>query len=366
MKICLAFLCLLFAGAVLASPPSLTADFEFGDPKVQSIHALTFGPESILFLGDARSAAVVAVDLAKAAPKADKTEYNIANIDQQVADLLGTTKDAVSITDMAVDPATQQIYLAVQSGNGTPVLLRVAGEKLEHVPLDAVSFSRAELQDPVAADAKDQRGRDLRQWAISDLRYADGKVMVTGLSNKEFGSTFRLMEFPFKKGESAASLEIYHAAHGKYETHAPIKTFLPVQLNGKLQMVAGYTCTPLVVFPLDELQTGKHTKGRTVAELGSWNTPVDLIEIAKGNDRYLLLANTNRALMKIKVADIEAFKGSLTDPVSEMSATAGVHFVNLPFVNVLQLDKLNDTTFVMLQREANGNLVLKSGNEQWL
>jgi hypothetical protein len=366
MKNTLFLLFLFFSGFALAIPPTLTADFEFGNPQIQSIHALTFGPEHILFVGDAQSAAVVAVDLSKSAQKAEQTDYNLSNVDQQVADLLGTTKDAISITDMAVDPASNQIYLSAHAGDGTPVLLHVAGEKLEHVPLDAVSFSRAALENPVDTDAKDGRGRDLRRWAISDLRFADGKVMVTGLSNKEFGSTFRLIEFPFRQQQSYASLEIYHVSHGQYETDSPVKTFIPLQLNGKMQMVAGYTCTPLVVFPLDQLHTGKHTKGRTVAELGNWNTPLDLIEMENDGARFLLLANSNRALMKFKIADIEAFEGSLTNPLAERSGTDGVGFIALPFVNVLQLDKLNDETFVMLQREANGNLVLKTGNSRWL
>lgn len=366
MKNLLLLACLLFSGWVGATPPSLTANFTFGDPQIQSMHALAFGPEHILFIGDAESAAVVAVDLSASAKSSTATDVQLDAVDEKVAALLGTTVDAISITDMAVDPATQQIYLSVHAGGGTPVLLRVIEDGLEYVAMDAVSYSRSTLDNAIAADAEDRRGRSLRRWAISDLRYADGKVYLTGLSNKEFGSTFRMIDFPFADDQAAASLEIYHAAHGQYETDSPVKTFIPLQLDGRPHMVAGYTCTPLVVFPLDELQSGTHTKGRTVAELGNWNTPLDLIEMEKDGDRYLLLANSSRALMKFKISDIEQFDGSLTEPVAERSGTAGIDFIALPFVNVLQLDKLDDQTFVMLQREANGDLVLKTGNNRWL
>ncbi|NRA91755.1 MAG: hypothetical protein HRU26_03565, partial [Psychroserpens sp.] len=161
-------------------------------------------------------------------------------------------------------------------------------------------------------------------------------------------------------------LEIYHAAHGKYETHAPIKTFMTTEINNKTHILASYTCTPLVVFPMDDLKPGAHTKGRTVAELGNWNTPLDIIEMSKDGSRYILMANSNRALMKLKVSDIEAFGSSLDTRVKERAGTAGVDFINLPFVNVQQLDKLNDNTFVLIQREANGNLALKTSTSRWL
>ena len=246
------------------------------------------------------------------------------------------------------------------------LLFLVNNNTLEPVNIDKVSYSKTVLNNAVAADATDRRGRSLRQWAISDLRYAEGKVMVSGLSNAEFSSTFRAISFPFNESELQSSLEIYHAAHGQYETYAPIKTFTPITINGKSQILASYTCTPLVVFPMSDLQDGAHAKGRTVAELGNWNTPLDMIEMEKEGQRYILMANSNRALMKIKVSNIESFGDSLTERVQERAGTAGVDFINLPFVNVQQLDKLNETTFVMIQRDANGVLGLKTSNNRWL
>ena len=119
-------------------------------------------------------------------------------------------------------------------------------------------------------DAKDDRGRSLRTLTITDLGFYKDKVMVTGLSNQEFSSSFRSIPFPFKDSQDQASLEIYHAAHGKYETNSPIKTFTPAVVGDKEYLIASYTCTPLVLFPMAELKAGKHVKGRTVAELGSW------------------------------------------------------------------------------------------------
>jgi hypothetical protein len=343
----------------------LTEDFVTGNPDIQSIHALTFGPESILFIGDSDAAQIVAIDLSNQSI-ATNEDLAIEDLEAQLSNLLGTTSDQFQVIDLAVDPANENIYIAVNHSSGKSLLFLVNNNTLEPVPIEEVSYSKTALNNAVSVEAQDRRGRSLRKWAISDLRYADGKVMVSGLSNAEFASTFRALTFPFSDKEMQSSLEIYHAAHGKYETHSPIKTFTPVTINGKSQILASYTCTPLVVFPLDELKNGEHTKGRTVAELGNWNTPLDIIEMEKEGKRYILMANTNRAVMKIKVSDIESFGESLSEKVVERAGTAGIDFVNLPFVNVQQLDKLNESTFVMIQRQADGVLALKTSNNRWL
>src|SRR5262249_60159711 len=50
----------LLAGSLQAAGPR--DSLKKGTPELQSISALAFGPEGILFIGDARAAAVVAVD----------------------------------------------------------------------------------------------------------------------------------------------------------------------------------------------------------------------------------------------------------------------------------------------------------------
>ena len=360
----LLFLCVLMTGTTLWSN-NITADFVVGDPGIKSVHAMAFGPESILFVGDSEAAQIVAIDLSSQ-KKAVNEKLAIEDLEEELSNLLGTTSDQFQVIDMAVDPTNENVYIAVNHSSGKSLLFLVNNNKLEQLNINEVSHSKTELENAVAADAKDRRGRSLRKWAISDLRYADGKVMVSGLSNAAFSSTFRAISFPFSQDAMQSSLEIYHAAHGKYETNSPIKTFTPITINKKQHILASYTCTPLVVFPMDQLKDGEHTKGKTVAELGNWNTPLDIIEMEKEGQRYILMANTNRALMKIKVSDIENFGDSLSEKVQERAGTAGIDFINLPFVNVQQLDKLNESTFILIQRDAQGTLALKTNSNRWL
>ena len=207
----------------------LTANFTFGDPGIGSINALSFGPDGILFIGDSKNAMVYALDTQDTNKKANSEEINITEFDQKVAASLGTTVDKISISDMAVNPLSKTPYFAVNMEDGATVLLRLNGETLENVSLNEVSYSKISLANPIDAEAKSKRGRPQRVWAVADLKFHGDRILVSGLSNKEFASTFRSIPFPFTDAQDQTSLEIWHAAHGKYETHAPIKTFDVIQ-----------------------------------------------------------------------------------------------------------------------------------------
>ncbi|MCK8520196.1 hypothetical protein M0D21_01385 [Aquimarina sp. D1M17] len=359
------FLILSFSSIIANSDAALKVDFVTGNPEITSINAMTFGPESILFIGDSKSAQIVAVDLS-AHTKVDNSKVKIDQLDKTIADMLGTQIDQIQITDMVVNQENNNIYISVTHSSGTPILFRVENNALKQISLDDVSFSKISLVDPISKESKDRRGRELRKWAVADIKYTKGKILLSGLSNKEFASTFRTIDFPFTDKQEYGSLEIYHAAHGKFETHAPIKTFLPTTMGDTSYIVAAYTCTPLVVFPLDEVKSGKHHKGRTVAELGSGNSPLDIVEVKSDDTRYLLIANNNRPLMRLDFKDLEAYKGSLTNPVTIKGAAEGVNYVNMPFVNVQQLDAYGANGYVLIQRESSGNLALKQGRNWWI
>ena len=364
----LILMALLFCGVAMANNPKkidYKRNFVVGTPTVESINAISFGPEGILFIGDSKTASIVAIDTkdtdAQAAGKA-----SIKNIDQRIAEVLGTEASEIDIRDMAVNPISNSIYFAVHANGDQPVILKLVKEEFTAMPLNDVSYSSISLNAPIAEDAKDRRGRSQRNWAVSDLSFYQGQVMVSGLSNKEFSSTFRSIQFPFEEKQTLSSLEIYHAAHGRYETYAPIKAFTAAKVGGEDHLIASYTCTPLVVFPMSNLQPDKHVKGRTVAELGNWNTPLDMIVMEKDGVSYLLMANSSRSLMKFKFTDIAGFSGSLNTRVEERAGTDGIDFINLPFVNVQQLDKLGDDQFVFIQRKGNGDLDLVTQNNRWL
>ncbi len=329
---------------------------------IQSISAIAFGPDGILFIGDSKSAMVFAV-ATKDTKKGKATAIDVKNIDQKIAASLGTAVTNITITDMAVNPVSKKLYIAVQNSDGTPVLLKLNGNQLEAVALKDLDVTSVVLNNSPAEDAKDNRGRSLRISTISDIGYADGKLLVSGLSNHEFSSSFKSIPYPFTGKQDEATLEIYHASHGRYETAAPIKTFTTATINNKKYLVASYTCTPLVLFPMDDLKPGMHVKGRTIAEMGSGNTPVDMLSLQSGSDNYLVMANTKYPVAKVDYKNMASFEGTLTDPVK---GTAGVVFTATPLINVLQMDKLNDQQIIMLQKKQNGDVDLLTANDSSL
>jgi hypothetical protein len=163
---------------------------------------------------------------------------------------------------------------------------------------------------------------------------------------------FRRVPFPFKKAALTTSVEVYHVNHGQYETISPIRTFVPYA-NGT-SILASYTCTPLVHFPLDQMQPGAQVTGHTVGELGGGSTPTDMVAYALDGQEFLLVANSGRPLMKIACRDIDA-QAALTEP----RQPEGVPRQEL-HEGVGQMANLGDSYVLMIEHDADGNVSLRS------
>ncbi len=322
--------------------------------------------ESYLYIGDSDNATIYAIDTKDTSAKEKSERIALESFDIKVASALGTTVDNILITDMAVNPISKATYFSVHTKTGKPVLLKLVGKELQNVSLSNLSYSKTPLTNAVAKDAKDRRGRSQRRWVISDMKYHNGKVMVSGLSNIEFSSSFTSIPFPFSSKSEFVTLEVYHAAHGRYETYAPIKTFDVTTIDNKEYLLASYTCTPLVLFTIDELKGGKHLKGRTITELGAGNSPLDIITVKTGKEVKFYMSNTNRPVMRIKLSDVSNFQGSMTEPITEFGKDAGVTYDNLTFVNVQKMNELDNKNVLLLRRRNDGNLYLHSRSKKWM
>lgn len=343
-----------------------TAGMQEGKPAMKSAGPLAFGPDGVLFVADTKSAAVFAIatgDTKRAEGSAAAT-VKVEGLDRKVAALLGTTPDGILIDDMAVNPLSRSAYLAVSRGRGpdaVPVLVRVAPEgTLEVVKLDKVKFAKAELPDaPVdGVVGEGRRQSNPRLESITDIAFFQDRVIIAGLSNEEFASTLRAMPFPFEKVEDGTSVDIYHGAHGRFETRAPIRTLVPINIGDEPNLLAAYTCTPLVQFPVKQLEPGAKIRGKTVAELGNRNRPLDMIVYQKDGKDYLLLANSSRGVMKISADEIVG-ADSIESPVRE--ERKGVGYETLKDWNgVEHLDKLDDRNALVLRRGEDKAVTMQS------
>jgi hypothetical protein len=334
-------------------------------PDLKSAGPLAFGPDGVLLIGDTAGAAVFAIETGDQGPRPEgAAAVDLAKIDGQIAGLLGTEPQQVTINDLAVNPASGRVYLSVTRGRGedaTPVILRVEpGGKVGLVSLDGAKFTKATLPNPPAPGGQTNPNRPSpRQEVITDLAFVDGRVFVAGLSNEEFSSRLLAIPYPFRDSPGeGTSVEIFHGAHGRFETRSPVRTFVPYQVDGKPHLLAAYTCTPLVKFPVSELKAGSHVKGTTVAELGNRNRPLDMIVYEKDGRPYLLLANSSRGVMKIPTGGIAGAEG-IVEPVK--TERQGLPYETIAALKgIMQLDRLDDSRAIVLSRADDGSLNLQA------
>jgi hypothetical protein len=352
-----------------------------GALDLQSIGPITFGPDAILFIADNTSATIFAIDVEPWSDPAAEAEPvgAIDNLDARLAAYLGCSREDVHLRDLAVRPGSQQMYLAVMRGSGNsavPLLLTLTPTgRIDEIPLSDVRFSQTAVDDaPSLVDERQDvrlaeegeeaedlevRGvhlrvaRDpLRTVTVTDMAYVDGTLLVAGASNEEFSSTLRRIRFPFEAAAHSNSLEIYHVSHGRYETASPLRSLVPY--GGGASILASYTCTPVVHFSLADLQPGTLAKGRTVADLGAMNTPIDMVAYRRDGEEYLLVSNVRHPLIKIACRDIDR-----QPPLTQPQEPVGVPREALPHHGVTRMANVDDRHVLMVHREPAGSLHLR-------
>ncbi len=333
-------LCAAIPSALLQADSGLTE----GTPDIKHAGPMAFAPHGILLVGDTLNAAVYAIDTGDDQAASGEKSVNIEGVNQKIAAMLGSDAAETVINDMAVNQVSGNLYLSVARGRGpdaAPVIFKADSKgTLSQLSLKKVKFSKAAIAN--APESKEGQ-RNPRMSAITDLQYKDGKVVVAGLSNEEFASKLRVLKYPFDGSSQSTSVEVYHGAHGKLETASPVRTFTTYEDT----VLAAYTCTPLVSIRVEDLKDGTKTKGKTIAELGNMNNPLDMIVYKKGDQDYLLMSNSARGVMKLKLskADIDSTKAI----DSRIATTAGLPYETLKDLkDVVQLDKLNANQAVLL------------------
>jgi hypothetical protein len=346
--------CLVLAAAAPAMAGNIARTV--GTPDIKSAGPIAFGPNGVLIVGDPLGAAVFAIET-KDTAKNGGAKYSLEGIDKKIADMLGTTTDDILINDLAVNPVSGTVYLSVSRGRGpdaVPVILQVSGDgDIKPLELENVAYAKADLKNAPEnrVTGQGRRRGNQRLESITDVMFEDGRVYVAGLSNEEFASKLRSIEYPFQTEVKDTSIEIYHGSHGAYETRSPVRTFAFYDIDGAPHLLAAYTCTPLVKIPVAELEPGEKVMGETVAELGNWNRPLDMVVYEKDGQDQLLMANSARGLMKISLNEI-----SKTKPITEqVEDKAGLEYETIDgMAGVVQLDRLNDGSAVVLVQTDGG------------
>jgi hypothetical protein len=91
-----------------------------------------------------------------------------------------------------------------------------------------------------------------------------------------------------------------------------------------------------------------------------------MIELTRNGERVVIVANSNRTLMRIKVTDL-ASAPAITTAVKDIFESTGVPYVSIAAVGVMQLDDLNAKYAVAVQRDvATGALNITSLDKRYL
>ena len=235
---------------VLTVGPRLTADLGpilarrafRGVVYERPFDGLAFGAEGVLFVGDPKAAAVYAIGTGDTA-SSKVVPVNIDNIGAKLAGMLGVKEADVQINDLAVNPASNKVYLSVSRGKGPaalPVILAIGnGGEIKEVALASVPHAKAELSKPVAEGAK-------RMEAITGLKVVKDKLFVAGLSNEEFASTLRKIALAtggayVPAGTGTLDLESIYRSHFAGLTRGQLDAPHPIQtaaLGAQLKLYA--------------------------------------------------------------------------------------------------------------------------------
>ncbi len=285
MKLPTLLLASLFLGGVSAqsAADSLLKNPIKGDPALKSIGPISFGPHGLLLIADPTAAAIVAVETGDAAGGARLTQ-TIEDAGAAIAAALHTTADQIQIVDMA---AGGKIYFSVRNiaAKNVAIVTVDAAGKVAVLDLATRPHVRVALPKSEAGPIKN----------ISDLAFAGDRVLLTGQSNEEFSSKIFSIPLPLSAEATGSifSAETYHVSHKRWETKAPIQSFIPYDDHGKLSVVGAFACTPIAKFPIADLASGANVRGTSVVELGSGNRPLDLFSYANAKGSWIV-SNTLR------------------------------------------------------------------------
>ena len=330
-------------GAAISASISIAAE----DPQPKSVSILEFAGANTLFAADSVGGRIFAFELDGIPNVSDATDsaaYNVLGLGRRLARSLGVSAFDITYHDLAVHPVTHHAFvsLSVADADGP----RPAIAKIDHaggvVVLDLARLDGTSLALTDAPEDGVTFWRDIpaATLTVTDLAYTDGELFVAGISTGEFASTLRRIPFPFNATFQTASVEMYHTAHNQNETRAPIRAMSIARIDGRPTVIAAYTCTPLVTIPVADLEDGAHVTGKTIAELGYGNTPLEVLSFAAMNmeqerENYVLVINREMDADLIRLADVEAAE-AVTTPAPYLGATVGVATVSLPLSGVLQ------------------------------
>lgn len=355
----LAFGSLQPAASSATTAASLLKDPKTGDPGLSSVGPLAFGPDGLLLIAEPGIPAVVAVatgDTGELRPLAQPLGDTAAKL----AEALGIAVADVQIIDLAANPVSGTAYLAVrdQAGKKVAIVTIAADGTARRLDWSALKHVRVPLPKSDTTAVRN----------LSDLAFGGDRVLVTAQSNEEFSSKILSLPLPLDAAGTGQifSAETYHVAHGKWETKAPIQSFIPYLDEGEPTVLGAFACTPLARFPLSELESGAKVRGTSVVELGSGNRPLDVFSYRNASGEWVVTNTLRfhktlfgpskywgvRVRMDLVGRDdaAQVNENALRRNIQDPAKSPEVEIVDALF-GAVQVDKIDDTRMLVLRED---------------
>jgi hypothetical protein len=139
------------------------------------------------------------------------------------------------------------------------------------------------------------------------VRGQGGKVEINGLA-----------VHPTSHEISETKVKIYHDAHAQWETRAPIRAMTFAKVDGKDTLVAAYTCSPLVLIPVEDLKNGAQVEGHVIGDMGN-GQPLSIFNFKYNGEDSLCVTNAAHDPRIIPIADLQ--KARVRLPILRASPT---------------------------------------------
>lgn len=332
-----------------------------GSPAIGRIDVLSFAPGGVLLIGDGSKQQIIAVETGKSG-KHTGTLVDIKGFTGKIAGKLGVSQKDVEVIDLAVNPDSGTLFVAVRKQDDKSYLiLEVATDgSISHFQLKNVRHARVAL--PAGDKAPVSK--------ITDVAWAGNRLVAAARCSEIFSSKIFSTEGALVHNQAGQlfSAETYHVAHKKWETKAPMSVLIPYEEDGKHYIVGAFSCTPVVKYPIDDLKPGAKIKGISMIELGSGNRPLDMFAYQQGG-KASVLANTYRFHhakrpfgpspywavrfdQDVLAANDKVNEKAFRRPTGKQAAVDTMEMVDA-YHGVVQMDRLNDKTAIALRTAAD-------------
>jgi hypothetical protein len=339
--------------------------------RIRSISAMTMTKDGKLVVADWQAGQLHALELPVLAATKE-AGFNVNDLSDRLGRAFAMDGASIRITAMATHEPSQSAILALALGRAvdSPVALVIVDTKGNVRKIDVnTAIASSHTLAATSSEAKVWGAQPVRTFTVTAIKQFGDELIVTGLANASFNSAVRRVAYPFTTTKTAtSSVEMYHAVHNQIETRAPVRAFSVIDVAGKPTMLAAYTCTPLVTIPMEQLQDGAKVRGKTIAELGFGNTPLDVVPFAityKGKTSdWVLIANSAKSADLISLPEIvkAAQADGLSKPVNApFDQFAGVKTIPVPITGAQRVLDQGPQFLLVLRRNADsGQLQLVS------